>query len=99
MRYFFVGLALVAVAFVSFIAGQNEKGDYISGSQALFDLVKSNKIGSAPDYWIVKLDAFDHLDKVGLIFGYMGDDEACHDFIKLYEMKYPNAKYFCQKAN
>lgn len=65
----------------------------------LENFVKSHKIGSSSDMWLMKHNAFGDWEKVTLIFGFMDDGEFCEDIAQLYMGKYPLDKFRCAPAN
>jgi hypothetical protein len=65
---------------------------------SLEKFVAKGKIGTSPDYWLVKNGAYGP-ERTGLIFGYMNDFQFCSEIAELYVKKYPIDRYSCEKAN
>jgi hypothetical protein len=76
--------------------GQQSYEDQVAALEAH---VKSNKIGNDSDMWLVTRNMFGDHEKVALIFGYWGDEQACNEYRELYTQRYPASEYYCQPAN
>ncbi|MEP9349191.1 hypothetical protein [Xanthobacter sp. KR7-225] len=61
--------------------------------------ITNNRVGSAPDYWLVKYNALSQYERVALVFGFMEDFAFCQEVAELYMRKYPMDHYSCEKAN
>ena len=60
--------------------------------------VGSATVGSSGDMWLVK-DGIAGRERVGLIFGFVSDTEACVDLATTYNDRYPRANLTCEPAN
>jgi hypothetical protein len=67
--------------------------DYDSQLRRLETFVSWNRIGSAGDVWIIKLNAFGQNEKVGLIFGFMDGHQFCREIAEMYMRRFPRASY------
>ena len=54
----------------------------------LTKFVEDNRTGSDSDMWIIKRNLHGENEKVGLIFGYVDDEEVCRELIRMYTSKY-----------
>lgn len=61
--------------------------------------VKTNRIGSGSDAWLIKHNTFGDFERVALVFGFINDSEFCQDIAELYMKKYPADRYICMLAN
>ncbi len=67
--------------------------------ERLEKFVKTHRVGSSSDMWLMKHNAFGDWERVTLVFGFMDDREFCDDIADLYMQKYPLDKYLCVRAN
>lgn len=58
----------------------------------------SSTIGSGTDFWIVKHSVFGFSERVGLIFGFVSDQEACEEFVQAHSVAFEGS-YSCEPAN
>ena len=58
----------------------------------------STTIGSGADFWIVKHSALGFSERVGLIFGFISDEEACEEFVQAHSVAFEGS-YSCEPAN
>lgn len=75
-------------------------GEVEDARRFAFDkFVANNRVGSGPDYWLVKYNAFAQYERIALVFGFVEDFGFCQEVADLYMRKYPMDKYSCEKAN
>ena len=71
---------------------------YESQRAKLEKFVKSNKIGSSSDAWLVKYGAAGP-ERIAIIFGFTDDNSFCKEIAELYVKKHPLDSYTCEIAN
>lgn len=96
MRGFVIAGVLLAV--VAPILGGCERS-YEQQTEKLYRFAKNNRIGSSPDYYLVKASGMAGPDRVALVFGMGEDFTFCSELAALYMDKYPADSYTCEMAN
>jgi hypothetical protein len=72
---------------------------YDDQANKLYRFVEKNKIGSAPDYYLVKSSGFGGPERVALMYAMTDDYTFCNEIADFYMEKYPASRYSCEKAN
>ncbi|MDT9600044.1 hypothetical protein [Sphingosinicella rhizophila] len=75
------------------------EGDGVAGSDALSRHVKNNRVGSDADQWIEMMNMTGEWERVGLIFGYYGDNDECKKAIAGLKLENTAREYRCISAN
>jgi hypothetical protein len=86
---------LVAVASLASCSPDNG----IEGYDALSRHVENNPVGGGADQWIEMVSVMGTSERVGLIFGYMNDRQACLEAIAGMQAANPGREYVCTPAN
>ena len=71
----------------------------VDGQQALFRHVEKNRVGSDSDQWIEMLNMAGEWERVGLIFGYVGNYDECLKAIEGLKKVNYDRDYRCVPAN
>jgi len=91
------GFKALAIALAALLSSCGEAGD--ARRFAFEKFIANNRVGSAPDYWLVKYNALAQYERVALVFGFIEDFAFCQEVAELYMRKYPSDHYSCEKAN
>lgn len=76
-----------------------EGNDGIEGYDALSRHVEGNRVGGGSDQWIEMVTVMGDSERVGLIFGYTNDRQACLEAIAGMREANPGREYICTPAN
>lgn len=71
----------------------------IKGYDALSQHVANNPVGGGADQWIEIVTVMGTSERVGLIFGYANDRQACLEAITGMKAANPGRDYVCTPAN
>jgi hypothetical protein len=93
LRAIIVGCAAFA------LVGCDDSGDIQTDTARLAEFLAEAPIGNGPDYWLEKRSTFGEWDRVGLVFGFGGDAEACASFAEGYMLVFSQAQVRCRPAN
>jgi hypothetical protein len=85
------------IASLLFLGSGCSDKSYSDWEKRFVDYV-SNNPNEAPDYWLIKANAFGGPVKVSLVFGYSQNLEICGKFAKLLTQDFGD-NYICSPAN
>ena len=74
-------------------------GSDIKGYDAIARHVEGNRVGRASDHWIERQSISGSWERVGLVFGYVDDRQACVDAIAGMKAADPDHEYTWVPAN
>jgi hypothetical protein len=92
-----IGSALLIAALIGLTSCGGDEG--IEGYDALSRHVEGNRVGGGSDQWIEMVTVMGSSERVGLIFGYMDDRQACLEAIAGMRAANPGREYICTPAN
>lgn len=90
-------LAVLVAALVCLASCGPDQG--IEGYDALSRHVEGNRVGGGSDQWIEMVTVMGTSERVGLIFGYTNDHQACLEAIAGMQEANPSREYVCTPAN
>ncbi len=90
-----VTIALAALAGL----GSCGRSSDIEGYEELSRHVERNRVGAGTDQWIEMISLAGSSERVGLIFGYVDDYQACQEAIAGMRAANPGRDYICTPAN
>lgn len=89
----------VALAFLGLLASCDDKPTEIEGYNGLVRQVEGERIGGDADHWIEMKNLAGEWERVGLIFGFIGDYDECLKAVDgLKRVNYAR-EYRCVPAN
>lgn len=88
----------VLIAAIVGLAACGERSG-IKGYDAIAQHVEGSRVGRASDHWIERQSLSGSWERVGLVFGYMDDRQACLDAIAGMKAADPDREYTCVPAN
>ena len=92
-----IGSALLIAAVIGLTSCGGDDG--IEGYDALSRHVEGNRVGGGSDQWIEMVNIAGAYERVGLIFGYVDDRQACLEAIAGMREANPGREYVCTPAN
>lgn len=92
-----IARVLMLVAIVGLASCGSDSG--VEGYDALSRHVEKNPVGGGSDQWIEMVTVMGTSERVGLIFGYMDDRQACLEAIAGMRQANPGRDYICTPAN
>ena len=70
--------------------------------QKITRFFKELKVGSGPDYAVVKLDENGQRSRAIVVFGYMSNDDVCEQIVKVFNRSRDDVvpgTYYCEALN
>ena len=89
----------IAVLVVVLATAACRKEDGVAGYNSLVEQVKTNRVGTDADQWIEMKNLQGEWERVGLVFGYVGDFDECRKAIAGLKAENFAREYRCAPAN